>query len=413
MKRIILYYAILMLCMTFGCSSSHDDGDETKPSPEEKKGTEDDGKGVTTISLTEAQKGYVEHGNEFALRLFCQTASKGGSMAQSPLSVASLLGMLVNGADDETLTEILTVLGMGDIGAGDVNAYFSTLLTAFPKLDSLTEVTIGNGIFVSHSHPLLSEFSQTVAKAYGAEVASLDFSTPEALTQINSWASKVTQGKIDGLMSQTDPLAVVIAVNAVYFKGEWMTRFNAEETSQEVFGATGRQVQMMHRKGKMAYGENDTCQIVSLPYGNGAFSMTVMLPREQVAMNQFLDLLDKEHFALWNKTQEEKTIDLKLPRFEADSENGLNSDLSALGLSSVFASQPGFNRMCSDVVFVSDFRQKVRVIVDEEGSEAAAATSDTVVPISVVDAQMHVNRPFVYVISEQSTGAILFIGVQE
>lgn len=91
----------------------------------------------------------------------------------------------------------------------------------------------------------------------------------------------------------------------------------------------------------------------------------------------------------------------------------LNSDLSALGLSSVFASQPGFNRMCSDVVFVSDFRQKVRVIVDEEGSEAAAATSDTVVPISVVDAQMHVNRPFVYVISEQSTGAILFIGVQE
>ena len=204
-----------------------------------------------------------------------------------------------------------------------------------------------------------------------------------------------------------DQFAVSYLLNALYFKGAWSSPFDAAETKDEPFGG-GPVVPMMHQEHiNLKYTENDLYQAVNLPYGNGAYRMTVFLPREGKTIGDVLENLDGSNCQTnFQKCQ----IDLKLPRFETETQLGLTDVMSTLGMPTAFTPAAEFPYFCNANVFIGGMFQVAKIRLDEQGTEAAAVTIISISTGIPETADFHATRPFLYIISEQSTGAIFFIG---
>jgi serpin B len=206
-----------------------------------------------------------------------------------------------------------------------------------------------------------------------------------------------------------NPLAVSYLLNAIYFKGEWADPFDVANTKDETFGG-GPAVPMMHKENfAIPYAENDLYQTIMLPYGNGAYSMRIFLPREDKTIGDVLEGLNGSN---WQVSSYTCDVDLKLPRFETDKRIELEDVMSALGMPTAFSpALAEFPYFCNYPVYIGKMFQVAKIKLDEQGTEAAAVTvigmETSGMPKRVV---FHANRPFLYVISEQSTGAIFFIG---
>ena len=206
-------------------------------------------------------------------------------------------------------------------------------------------------------------------------------------------------------------------LNAIYFKGAWAHKFNKSDTKDEDFEGAASKVPMMHQKTSLLYTDNDVCQALQLPYGNSAYRMTVLLPREGKSIDDVLQTLTAEK---WDHEYCDRMVsvdaDVKLPRFESNTDMGLNAVMSALGMPLAFdADRAEFPNFCSVPTFIGMMKQVARIKLNEEGTEAAAVTvigmyTTYVGPSEPQQVVFHANRPFLYVISELSTGAIFFIG---
>ena len=214
-----------------------------------------------------------------------------------------------------------------------------------------------------------------------------------------------------------NPDAVSYLLNAIYFKGTWAEKFDKDNTKDETFKgySADKQVPMMHQEHEFNYTETDDCQALRLPYGNLAYRMTILLPKEGKTINDVLKNLTAES---WERYQfmDRAYVDLKLPRFESTTDVGLNDIMSALGMPRAFdpylAEFPNF---CNVPTFIGMMKQVAKIKLNEEGTEAAAVTvigeyASAIEPSEPQHVQFFANRPFLYVISEQSTGAIFFIG---
>ena len=227
---------------------------------------------------------------------------------------------------------------------------------------------------------------------------------------INQWASDHTMGMIPEVLNEQsfNPGAVSYLLNALYFKGAWSSPFDMAETKDESFGG-GDAVPMMHKTGaEFEYTENDLYQAVNLPYSNGAYRMSVFLPREGKSVGDVLDALSGSNWQLNGWSCE---VDLKLPRFETDTNQDLVDIMSALGMPTAFTYDADFPYFCNVSVFISNMFQVAKIKLDEEGTEAAAVTvigEATAMPED--PKKLYANRPFLYIISEQSTETIFFIG---
>ncbi len=366
------------------------------------------------ISLTQEQRTMVERNNDFAFRLFKETRGN-QSQVVSPLSITYDLGMLNNGAAGQTQQEINNVLGFGDVGADGINTFCRKLLTEMPALDEQTQVMISNAIFLNQPRYLLPDFEEKARTYYDATLQTRDFYDGETMDVINQWASDHTMGMIREVLNEDsyDPRVASYLLNAVYFKGTWTLKFNKEETQEESFNG-GEPVPMMHLHNLLPYAENDLCQELQLPYGNGAYQMTVLLPREDRTLDDVLASLDGK---TWGQYRWLRSVegDVKLPRFETTTSADLVRPMSQLGMPTAFdperADIPYF---CNLPQYISNMRQAAKIKVDEEGTEAAAVTiietTDNAIPDGPKVFEFHAHRPFLYLISEQSTGAILFIG---
>jgi serpin B len=418
MKQKMLWAAVAL--MMTACSSDND----PIVNPENNE--------WTPIALTRAEQELVTNNNDFAFKLLrkvrwgdpagpCDGPQK--SMILSPISITYALGMLNNGAAGETQQQINKVLGFNN--ADEVNAFCKKMLTEAPYLDKLTKVQIANNIYMNKGYELKPAFVQKANNYYNALPETRDFADGKTLDVINQWASDHTEKMIEKVLNEeefkTD--AVSYLLNAIYFKGTWAERFKKEETKNEMFEHASPDknliyVPMMHLEHQFLYADKGDYEALQLPYGNGAYNMTILLPKEGKNINDVSDGLTAESWKnMWRSgmPDEGAIVDVKLPRFETETDQDLNETMSFLGMPNAFDSQKAeFPDFCNVPTYIGLMKQVARIKVSEEGTEAAAVTVvetlEKACLIGPIHVDFHADHPFIYIISEQSTGAIFFIG---
>ncbi|MDY4744143.1 MAG: serpin family protein [Bacteroidaceae bacterium] len=374
------------------------------------------------LILSDAQHEMVNNNNSFAFSLYNKTMGM-NSRVVSPLSVTYLMSMLANGADGETQQQILATLGWAGEGIQqpslqDINDYSRMLIEKTARLDKAVTVEIANYVAVNKEFKLNSKFQKSVERDYKAGVESLNFTSPSTLKRINDWCNDRTHGMIPSIINELDPDAVSYLMNAIYFNGTWKDKFSKEETKQEMFRGYTRDIQyvdMMHRHGEYFYADGDGYSAVSIPYGNGAFRMTVILPSEGSFLRDVMASMDGGKFQALQRSMEKCNVDLKIPRFTTEVDLPLNDIISALGAPLIFSSQADFSQFARGNFYVSKMFQKAKIEVSEEGTKAAAVTAaimmmSAVRPEKKRNVVFHADSPFAYIISENSTGSIYFMG---
>ena len=399
--------------VTIGCTSSSDE-DVPQPviCPVEPP---------TTLELTRAEQKMVTSSNDFAFNLFRMAQDEKASQILSPLSITYALGMLNNGAAGETQEQINKVLGFSDTGASGINEFCYKMLKRASTLDDKTKVIISNNIYVNTDWgcDLFPAFVSTAKAFYDAEPESRSFTDGKTLDVINQWASDHTEGMIKKVLSEDEfnPSSISYLLNAIYFKGMWAEKFDKNNTKDEEFIHAGTTKEltikpMMWQMSTFDYAENDTYQALSLPYGNGSFQMTVLLPKAN--MNSVPQVPTAEAWRQIQQQMRPATVNVKLPRFESNTDINLVPIMKKLGMIRAFDSDLAeFPHFCPVTSYIGLMKQVAKIKLDEEGTEASAVTvigvDNAAGPLGSV-MTFHANHPFLYVISETTTGTIFFIG---
>ena len=328
------------------------------------------------------------------------------------------LGMALNGAAGATYDQMRTALQFGTATQHDINAGYHSLIALLTSLDPDVTMQVANSIWYDRAFPFYQSFLDTTKTYFGADVEPLDFgNTSASLAAINGWVNTQTNGKIPSILDAIDSNDVMFLVNAIYFNGSWRARFDPAETQTADFTAADgstQPVQLMHRLGTMLYTSDPTYQAVELSYGDSAFAMTVLLPAPGTSVDALADSLSPAFWARLTSNLDNQQVDLHLPKLMLTYSRTLNNDLAGLGMRDAFVPNGAdFTGMSSagKSLYVSFVKQKTYVRVDENGTEAAAATATGVGTISLPSTVvMRVDRPYLFVIRERLSGTLLFMG---
>ncbi|MBW3552745.1 MAG: serpin family protein [Gemmatimonadetes bacterium] len=360
----------------------------------------------------------LEGSNRFAISLLREAAAgdpDAPNVFLSPLSASMALGMTMNGAAGDTWTQMRDMLGFDGLSDSDVNQAYRGLIDLLLGLDVTVELGLANSIWTRAGFPVIDAFYTSARTFFDADVAELDFLDPTAPAVINAWVEDATHGRIEEMVEEIDPETVMILLNAVHFKGDWRYRFEPRNTTTAPFHLAGGgtvSVPLMRQTGPFRGFAADGAHAVELPYGGGAFTAVAVLPTDGRTLPEMVSSLDEETWTRWmalldGTTPEEVVV--ALPRFELEYEQVLNATLQALGMIDAFGTAADFSRMVAGGgVLIDQVKQKTFLKVDEEGTEAAAATSVTVRDSST--AEVRFDRPFLFAIRERISGTILFIG---
>jgi serine protease inhibitor len=369
--------------------------------------------------LTTGEQKVITAANDFSFSLFRQVsgAQKDANVFTSPLSASMALGMTMNGAAGPTYDQMRAALAFGNVSEPEINESYKSLIALLRGLDPTVDVRVANSIWYHNTFPFKQSFLDAGKTWFDAEVSAVDISSPDAVKRINDWVSSATAQKIPTIIDAVDTDVVMLLINAIYFKGSWRDRFDAARTEDAPFrAASGDQpMRLMHRDGTMRYLSTPTFDVVDLPYGNSAFSMTVVLPHAGTSVETVASSLQSAQWTSWMSQLRDASVQLYLPRFRLEWQRKLNDDLTSLGMRDAFdpSGLADFTRMSprGRELFISYVKQKTFVDINEEGTEAAAATAVgiglTSAPLSVV---MRVDRPFLFVIRERLSGTIMFMG---
>ena len=373
------------------------------------------------IVLTKSQQAVAARDQAFAFDFLKETAVNfpGENLFVSPMSVAMLSYMLANGAEGETYAEIVKAIGLDNFTTDQVNDYYSTMVSALLKADASVKLSLANSIWAAHGLEVRKAFENEMKKVYKADTYVVDFWQQSTLKQLNDWCSGKTNGLIPKMFEEIDPMIQMILINALYFKGNWKVQFAKDYTAKGPFTTrTGQQAEvdfMMATSDVFTGYQDGEVTVVRMPYGNGAFLMEAVMPSGK-DFDAFLASLTPDRLARWDATTT-RTITLTYPKFKADfdTDDQLVPIMRGLGVRRAFTDAAEFGPMSPAPLYVSDMRQKAFVSIDEEGTEAAAVTIAEMRKNGSVDEQitmMTFDRPFLYLIREKSTGAILFMGTK-
>lgn len=379
------------------------------------------------IVMTKTETELASQGADFAFRFFRavdKSLQENGGLPQeerdeplfvSPLSASFALSMLANGADGETLQELTDALGFSGYSMEEVNAYYKKLAEELPKQDKQSRLALANSLWLDAQFDALATYKGVLTDSYDAEVRQVDMAT--AMDDINNWCSQKTNGLIPEILKKNEAGLSMLLLNALYFKGEWDEPFDVEDTQEDVFAnadGTESRAAFMNKEDWLRYVQNDLFGMVSLPYGNGAFSLQVLLPHEGMALADCMEALNGNAWTDLLNEMSFTEVNLKLPKLKTDRIlDDLRPALEAMGVKKAFAEGADFSKLSGQSLFISLVRQAVSFNMDEKGTEAAAVTavggvSAAPPPSPVID--FHVQRPFLLVLTEKSTGCVLFIG---
>ncbi|WP_420155062.1 serpin family protein [Siphonobacter sp.] len=393
----IRYTSLLLFVLLLGFVSC-------KPGDEVKEGG---------IPLHLGNRAYVEHSTDFAFDFFrrINQVNSSENVFVSPLSLHIALGMLLNGAEKESYEEIKKVLRLTD---EEYNSLYKILMEGLPKVDNRVTVNLANSVWYRQDKSVEASYTETLKQYFQSEVKPLTTVGP-----VNDWARQKTNNKINKILDTVDPDLFMLLMNAVYFKGDWKNQFKTSNTRDESFSqanGTKKQVKMMHQENSFGYAQMPGYTACELPYGNGDYRMTILLPNSGQSVDSLVQNYTTTHWNELQKRLQTLRVQVALPRFEInfDSENQLNGILQQMGMSKVF-SRPEANltkiRPQNDL-FVGFIKQKAYISTDEKGSEAAAVTAIGVFGSTSVSTPpaFICNRPFAFFISEKNSNVILFAG---
>jgi len=371
--------------------------------------------------LTALEKQLVEADQSFSYDIFRQTVSYDNeeeNLFISPLSISTALAMTLNGAEGETLDQMKEALHLNGMETGEINEAFQSLIELLVSVDPKVTMKIANSVWHDQSLDVEEDFLQRLENFYDAEVAGLDFKDSGSVDTINSWVNENTEGKIEKIIDRIPPEMVMYLINAIYFKGDWLSKFDKDETRKADFhlesGETV-QVEMMSQKERYAVNFSEEVRMIELPYGDSLFTMSVLMPGDpEMPLNQFIEEeITKENLVKWRSNLRISEVPLELPKFEMEYEITYNDILKSMGMEKAFdegaADFSGIADVSPQNLFISEVKHKTFVSVDEEGTEAAAVTS-VGVGVTSLPPSMIVNRPFVFIIHERESGTNLFMG---
>lgn len=381
---------------------------------------------MAMASAADADLGPLVQGNTaFALDLYAQLRTQGGNIFLSPYSISSALAMTYAGARENTAAEMEKTLHL-ELGQAGTHSAFAALQRRLAEVEKRgnIQLAIANSLWPHASHPFRPEYLAQVKASYDTDVTPLDFAgdTEGARQTINRWVEKKTRDKIQELIpvGNLDALTRLVLVNAIYFKGNWAVPFKPSRTAQAEFFVApdaGVPVPLMNQTRGLPYGEFADCQVVKLFYAGGELAMLVVLPRDKAGLAALEAQLSPGRLAEWRTGLGERQVQLFLPKFKMTwGVCELKDPLQALGMIDAFLdTQADFSGMDghTDWLYVGAVLHKAFVEVNEEGTEAAAATAVAMQlramrPPPQVD--FRADHPFLFIIQEEKTGTILFMG---
>jgi serpin B len=352
---------------------------------------------------------------DFAFHMLRELAAeeRGKNLFFSPLSILLALAMTYNGAEADTKDAMAEALHFPPFALDALNRGFRDLAAAVVEADRDVEINIANSIWYRLGFEAEEDFIGRNQAYYRAEVRGLDFSEPGAEAAINDWIGEATRGRIQGMLDAIPRDAVMYLVNALYFKGEWTHPFPADRTREGEFtleDGTKKMVPMMHAEEELPHQRAEDLEILRLPYGWEKFAMYIILPGKGARLEEILGRLDGASWKELVEGMEEKAATVAMPRYRVEYEKHLEEVLTRMGMGIAFGPCADFSGIAPGL-YISFVLHKALILVDETGSEAAAATvvgAKTGLPAEQV--VFTVDQPFLFVITDDRTGGILFMG---
>ena len=367
--------------------------------------------------LTANEKNIVQSDNVFSHKIFKQVAKAetGQNIFISPLSISMALGMTLNGANGTTYEAMQNTLEFQDLSLEEINQSYQSLIQLLSGADPKVIFQIANSVWYRQIFTFEQDFIERVQTYFNALVQGLDFNDPDAKNIINQWVNQKTNGRIKAIVDFIDPNDVMFLINAIYFKGIWTYQFDKDLTRDDYFtlnDGTQKPCKMMVQNGDFQYFANSDFQAVDLPYGAGNFRMSILLPNPLFNIDSLIAQFNQQNWDMWMGSFSKSSGILKLPKFTMEYKIKLNDVLSDLGMAVAFNDQADFTKMSPPGnLFISRVKHKTFVKVNEEGTEAAAVTSVAItLTSSGGEFAMRVDRPFIFVIHEKRSKAILFMG---
>ena len=383
---------------------------------------------LTRVGLDETQKGYVKEGNKLSFRFLQQLAQENkGSFVCSPLSLQLALAMTANGAQGETLQEMLDVLGYGSDGMAALNAYAKILIEQLPAVDLDVTLKMADALVATDKYPLKADFRQTLRTYYYAPAVTMSFDDPaRVLAQVNEWARRNTEGLIDPMLKDMAPNAAAYLMNALYFKARWQggdthPMFDSRATRDDDFykaDGSKAKVPYMSTNRYFRYADKGDYEVVALPYESGKFYMYILLPKKRDGLAAMIGSLQNTSWnSLISSLEAGTEVNLRMPKFETAGDFELSKALKAMGMTKafdeVYAQFDGMFDGPTPGFYISRVLQKAKIKVVEWGTEAAAVTVVEMAEKSSMPGHViyfTADHPFVFVIGEQESGTILFEG---
>ena len=387
---------------------------------------------IITISLTNItcvsaevpadlnQKAVVEGNNKFAISLYGKLKDSQGNLFLSPYSISTALAMTYAGAGGTTREQIAKAL---DFPAGE--RFHKTFGEIIKQLNSAGEkggfeLVVANALWGQKDYKFLKEFLSVVKTNYDGNLEQVDFKTQAEDTRktINAWVESKTRDKIKELIKPgvLDSMTRLVLTNAIYFKGKWASQFKPERTQDAPFtliGGEKKNIPMMNQKAQFGYTENDIIQVLEMPYVNNDLSMVILLPKKLDGISELEKEMTSDNLIGWLAKIHKREVQVFFPRFKMTSEFSLAEVLASMGMPDAFSTKADFSGMTGNRdLFISAVVHKAYVDVNEEGTEAAAATG---VAMKLTSDEppppiFRADHPFIFLIRDNHTGSILFFG---
>ncbi len=371
---------------------------------------------------TTAQQ-FIEANNSFAVDVYGKLCQKEGNLFLSPYSISSALAMTYAGARGETASQMAQTLHF-TLDHGDLHQAFARVATHFHEIGQSGDIAlaIANAIWVQKSVELLKDFVDLVETQYHAGLFPVNFmETPEEARKIiNGWVEKQTNQRIQNLLPKgaLNKFTRLVLTNAIYFKGKWDLPFEKDATTETSFWIRSEknvQVPMMQQQHTFKYGETETLQILQMPYAGEELSMVIVLPSTRDGLQTLEHQLTEAQLAEWQDTASMREVNVWLPKFTITSQFSLAETLQEMGMVDAFSTSADFSGMVANArLNISDVLHKAFVEVNEEGTEAAAATAVTIELTSVREPEpipeFRADHPFLFLIQDNQTKSILFLG---
>jgi serpin B len=368
------------------------------------------------------QQTVVAGNNKFALELYGKLESQQGNLFLSPYSISTALAMTSAGARGQTEKQMAETLCFAPMKTEQFHKTFGEIIG---QLNASGEkgryaLVVANALWGQKDYKFLPEFLTLVRENYGGDLRQVDFAaqTETARKTINAWVENKTKDKIKELIKpeMLDPMTRLVLTNAIYFKGKWASQFKPEQTQDAPFTLLDGQninAPMMHQTGKFGYMETDILQALEMPYVNDDLSMVVLLPKKADGIKELEKELVSDNLAGWLGKIHKCEVQIFFPRFKMTSAFELARVLGAMGMPDAFSGKADFSGMTGNKdLFISAVVHKAYVDVNEEGTEAAAATGVVMrlTSVGIPPAVFRADHPFIFLIRDNQTGSILFLG---